>query len=211
MSERKLYDVSLTIHPGMTVWPGDPEVGLDPVKAIARGDSSNVSLLHIGSHTATHVDAPRHFLQDGTGVDNLQPGVLVGPARLFHLPEVHHIDRHVLAQLDLKGVTRVLFGTGNSARLRQGRFEGEYAFVSADAARHLVDTGTKLVGTDCLSVDEYHKEGHPSHHILLGAGVVIIEGLDLSDVPAGDYELLCLPLKLRDADGAPARVLLREL
>ena len=210
MSERKLYDVSLTIHPGMMVWPGDAEVGLDTVKAIPRGDSINVSLIHIGTHTGTHVDASLHFIGDGTGVDKLSPEVLVGRARLFQLPEVRRIDRDILDRLDLKGVSRVLFGTGNSALLRKESFDTGYTSVSADAARHLVNMRMKLVGVDYLSIEEYKREGHPTHHILLGAGVVIIEGLDLTDVPAGDYELMCLPLKLKDADGAPARVFLRE-
>jgi arylformamidase len=117
----------------------------------------------------------------------------------------------VLEGLDLKGVTRLLLGTRNSVLLEQGQFNLDYSFVSEDAARYLVDMGIKLVGVDYLSIEEYKKEGYPAHHILLGAGVVIVEGLDLSGVPSGDYEVLCLPLKLKDGDGAPARVFLREI
>lgn len=211
MSARKLYDVSLTIYPGMLKWPGNPPVAIDTVKSIAQGDSSNVSLLHIGTHTATHIDAPGHFIPGAPGVDSIGPEVLLGQARLFQLPEAHHIDRKLLEGLDLKGVERLLLGTRNSALLKQGRFDLDYAFVSADAARYLVDTGIKLVGVDYLSIEEYQKEGRPTHHILLEAGLVVVEGLDLTGVPAGDYELLCLPLKLKDADGAPARVFLREV
>lgn len=211
MSKLKVYDVSLVIEPGMPVWPGNAAVVLDTVKSIAQGDSSNVSLLHIGTHTATHVDAPRHFIPGAPGIDSIDPEVLLGPARLVQLPEVRHIDRQQLAELDLKGVTRLLLGTRNSALLKQRKLDMDYAFVSAEAARYLVDIGIRLVGVDYLSIEEYQKQGRPAHHILLEAGVVIVEGLDLSEVPAGDYELLCLPLRLKDADGAPARVLLREL
>ena len=211
MSARKVYDVSLTIEPGMLVWPGDAPVTMDSVKSIAQGSSSNVSLLHIGTHTATHVDAPRHFIPGASGIDRIDADVLLGRARLFQLPEARHIDRKLLGRLDMDGVTRVLFGTGNSTLLRQGQFSSDYAFVTEDAARYMVDTGVKLVGVDYLSVEEFQKEAHPTHHILLGAGIVVVEGLDLAGVPAGDYELLCLPLKIKDADGAPARVLLREL
>ena len=211
MTRRKVYDVTLTIEPDMLVWPGNPQVAVDTVKSIAQGSSSNVSLLHIGTHTATHVDAPRHFIPGAPGVDSLEPEVLVGRARLFQLPDTHHIDRKLLEGLDLKGVKRLLLGTRNSALLKQKQLGLDYAFISADAARYLVDMGIKLVGLDYLSVEQYQKEGRPAHNILLGAGMVIVEGLALAEVPAGDYELLCLPLKLKDADGAPARVFLREV
>lgn len=211
MSLRKVYDVSLTIESGMLVWPGNPPVVIDTVKSIAQGGSSNVSLLHIGTHTATHVDAPGHFIPGAPGIDSIGPEVLLGRARLFQLPDAHHIDRSLLEGLELTGVERVLLGTRNSALLGQRQVEVDYAFVSEDAARYLVDTGIKLVGVDYLTIDEYQKEGRPAHHILLGAGVVIVEGLNLAGVPPGDYELLCLPLKIKDADGAPARVFLREI
>jgi arylformamidase len=206
----KVYDVTLPIHPAMIVYPGDAPVAIDTVKSIAQGDSSNVSLLHIGSHTGTHVDAPGHFIPGAPGVDDIGPEALLGTARLFQLPDIHHIDRQVLAGLNLRGVERLLLGTRNSALLHRSKMEADFAYISDDAAVYLVELGIKLVGLDSLSVEEVHKEGHPTYHTLLAAGVVIIEGLDLAGVPAGDYELLCLPLKLRDGDGAPARVLLRE-
>lgn len=207
----KIYDVSLTIHPDMLVWPGNPPVTVEAAKAIARGDSSNVSLLHIGTHTATHVDAPRHFIEGTPGIDSISPDVLLGEVRLFQLPGVRRIDRQVLQGLDLKGVTRLLLGTDNSVLLRQKELDTGYTFVTGDAARYLVETGIRLIGIDYLSIEEHRKEGRPTHHILLEAGVVIVEGLDLAKVPPGDYELLCLPLKIKDSDGAPARVLLREV
>ncbi len=207
----KIYDVSLTIHPDMLVWPGNPPVTVEAAKAIARGDSSNVSLLHIGTHTATHVDAPRHFIEGTPGIDSISPDVLLGEVRLFQLPGVRRIDRQVLQGLDLKGVTRLLLGTDNSVLLRQKELDTGYTFVTGDAARYLVETGIQLIGIDYLSIEEHRKEGRPTHHILLEAGVVIVEGLDLAKVPPGDYELLCLPLKIKDGDGAPARVLLREV
>ncbi|MBI4284399.1 MAG: cyclase family protein [Chloroflexi bacterium] len=211
MKARKIYDVSLTIQPGMLVWPGNAPVTVDTVKALSRGDSSNVSLLHIGTHTGTHVDAPRHFIPDAPGVDNISPEVLVGPTRLFHLPQVHRLDRPVLEKLDLTGVARLLLGTHNSTLLRKQEFDSSYTFLTEDGARYLAEEGIRLVGIDYLSIEEYQKPGRPAHHVLLGAGMVIIEGLDLAGVPAGDYDLLCLPLKLKDGDGAPARVFLREL
>lgn len=207
----KIYDVSLPIYPGMLVWPGNPAVGIEAIKSIERGASSNVSLLRIGTHTATHVDAPRHFIPGAGGVDSIEPQVLLGKARLFHLADIERIDRELLKRLDLDGITRVLFATSNSALLRKQQHEPRYVYVSEGAARYLVDIGIKLVGVDYLSIEQYQNKSRPAHHILLGAGVVIVEGLDLSGVPPGDFELICLPLKLRGADGAPARVFLREL
>ena len=211
MSDRKIYDVSLLIYPGMLVWPGNAPVSVDSVKSIAEGGSSNLSLLHIGTHTGTHVDAPRHFLPGAPGIDGIAPELLLGSARLFQLPDVRRIDRRLLEKLDLNGLQRLLLGTRNSALLKSGHFGLDYAFVTEDGARYLLEKGIKLVGVDYLSIEEYKKEGYPTHHILLEAGVVIVEGLDLAGVPPGDYELLCLPLKIRDADGAPARVFLREM
>jgi arylformamidase len=210
MKTRKIYDVSMPIYSGMLTYTGNPETKIETFKSIATGATSNISLLHIGTHAGTHVDAPRHFIEGRQGVDAIDPEVLIGPARLFQLPDVRHIDRRVLEELDLKGVIRLLLGTRNSALLKQG-FTTDYAFVSEDAASYIVELGVKLVGLDWLAVEEFQKPGRPTHHTLLGANVVIIEGLDLSSVPEGDYELLCLPLKIKDGDGAPARVLLREL
>jgi arylformamidase len=198
MKQPRIYDVSLTIEPGMVVWPGDAPVAVETFTALAEGGSSNLSLLKMGSHSGTHVDAPRHFIDGAAGVDAISPDVLTGPARLFQLPRVKRIDRRVL-------------GTGNSALLGKRPLSMDYAFVTGDAATYLVERGVKLVGIDYLSIEEHGTAGHPVHHALLGAGIVIVEGLDLAAVPAGDYEIMCLPLKLKDADGAPARVFLREV
>jgi arylformamidase len=208
---KRIFDVSLVIYPGMITWPGNPPVTIDTVKAINEGSSSNVSLLHIGTHTATHVDAPRHFIPGAIGIDGIQPDVLLGTARLFQLPDTHQIDREILQSLDLRDVTRILLGTRNSLLLKQGKLDMDYTFVTEDAANFLIEKGIELVGVDYLSIEEYQKDGRPAHNILLGAGVVIVEGLNLADVPPGDYELACLPLKIKDADGAPARVFLREI
>lgn len=210
MSSMRIHDITLTIGPDTPVYPGNAPVEVEEVKSIAKGDSSNVSLFHIGSHTATHVDAPRHFLPQGEGVEAIPPDVLVGPARIFQLGTVDYIDSSLLETLDWSGVTRVLFGTGNSLLLRERQVHLDYAFLTADAAEFLVERKVHLVGLDYLSVEQYKKAGRPVHHTLLEAGIVVVEGLCLADVCTGWYELLCLPLKMKGADGAPSRVLLRE-
>jgi len=205
----KLYDVSLTLYPGMLNWPGDPAFETEPVHQIAAGASANVTRLVMGSHSGTHIDAPRHFIEGAPAVDAIDPEVLIGRARVFDLPVADVVDSILLQGLDLKHQRRVLFKTRNSARLHRGEITDDYACLTAEAAAYLVAQGVGLVGIDSLSIEQAHAPGHPVHKTLLGAGVVIIEGLDLSDVPDGYYDLMALPLKVRDADGAPARVFLK--
>jgi arylformamidase len=209
--KRRYYDISQTIRPGMTVYPGDVPVRQDTLKSIAAGDSYNLSQVYFGNHTGTHVDAPRHFIEGGSGVEALPPDALIGKARLFQFTAAWRIDRSILQGLDLKGVKRLLFGGQNPEPLENGVFHPHHVFLAEDAARYLVELGMRLVGVNAPSVDDFSRNDYPAHHILLGAGVIIIEGLDLAGVPAGDYELLCLPLKIENAEGAPARVFLREL
>ena len=211
MKQKRIYDVSLTIHPGMLVWPGDLPVNVGVINSIEKGDSSNLSALHMGSHSGTHVDAPRHFIAGARGVDSMKPEVLLGKARLFQLPDAQRLDGSLFKNLDLRGVTRLLLGTRNSIMLGKPGFDLNYVSVTEDGARYLVERGIELLGVDYLSVEEFHKEGHAVHKTLLRAEIVVIEGLDLSKVPGGDYELICAPLKVKDADGAPARVFLRQL
>ena len=208
----KFYDVTVLVSEEMPVWPKDPAVALPLAQSIARGDAANVTRIEMGAHTGTHIDAPIHFEPNGCGIDQLPLDVLVGPCRVFDLTAVPgHINRAVLAQCDLRGVTRALFKTRNSQRWARGvrAFDPNFTAVAADGAAELVARGVKLVGVDYLSVEPFGSKEHPVHHILLRANVVVVEGLNLNDVPAGDYELLALPLKLRGADGAPARVILR--
>jgi arylformamidase len=211
LRRRKLYDISLIIQPNMITYPGDTPVSIEAVKSIAHGDSSNLSLLRIGTHSGTHVDAPSHFLSDAPGIDISSPEILMGPARLFQLPDVSHIDCKVLEELDLSGTSRLLLGTSNSTLLKKKVFDPSFIHLTEDAASYIAAQGIKLVGIDYLSIEGFKQEGHPVHRTLLSAGVLVIEGLDLTDVPPGDYELIGLPLRLKDGDAAPARVFLREV
>jgi arylformamidase len=202
------YDVTRPIYAGMPVYDGDPEVVITPRFRIAAGDPVNVALLSFGSHTGTHVDAPRHFRDGAAGLDALALDALVGPARVCEPEPTPQIDAAHLRAQDLSGVHRVLLKTPNSVRWRAEGFFPDYTSLTPAAARLLVEAGIRLVGVDGPSVDPFGAADAPAHHILLDAGVVILEGLDLSAVPPGAYRLLCLPLKIREGDGAPARVLL---
>ncbi len=207
-SER-IYELSLPIRAGGLVYPGDPEIRFDAHASIARGDQANVTALAFGSHTGTHIDAPRHFVPDGEPVDRIPIDILVGPAVVLDLPgEERRIGAAELAGHDLRGRSRVLLKTRNSALLRSPEFHRGYRALAPDGAAHLLERGVELVGIDYLSVEEFGSEAYPVHHLLLERGVVIVEGLDLAAVPAGVYQLICLPLRLVGLDGAPAGAVL---
>jgi arylformamidase len=205
-----IYDITIPVTPQMPVWPGDPPLILERIESMDAGAHVNVSRLDTSVHAGTHVDAPHHFLNDRRTVESLPLDVLTGPARVVHLPEV--VDVVDAAALEAAGIPpgtgRLLLKTRNSARWEtETEFFPGFVGVSADGAEWLVAHGVRLIGVDYLSVAPYKQSG-PTHTILLQAGVVIVEGLDLSGVQAGTYDLYCLPLKLAGSDGAPARAIL---
>jgi arylformamidase len=209
----KIYDITVPIHSTMPVYEGDPGVKIDAWSAFAKGDSSNVSMLNFGAHTGTHVDAPAHFIEGARKIDALSMEVLIGPARVIRVPdELPEITSKFLESCDLNGVERLIFHTRNSAFWNEG-FRKDFTHLLPEAAQLLVEHGAKLVGTDYLSIEKFHSGHHKTHLTLLANNVVIVEGLNLSDVPEGDYELICLPLKIADGsgDGAPARAVLRNM
>lgn len=208
-----IYDVTIPIRAGMPVYEGDPGVNIESWSALVKGDSANVSSLHFGAHTGTHVDAPAHFIEGARKIDSLPLEALIGPARVVRVPdEVNEIDSNFLAGCDLNSVERLLFHTRNSGFWNEG-FRKDFTHLLPEAAQTLVDQGVKLVGTDYLSIEKFHSGHHRTHLTLLSQNVIIVEGLNLSDVPAGDYEMICLPLRIADGagDGAPARVVLRTV
>ncbi|HEX8922404.1 MAG TPA: cyclase family protein [Pyrinomonadaceae bacterium] len=212
----RIYDVTVPISAATPTYPGDPGVEISQWAALARGDAANVTLLHFGAHTATHVDAPAHFIEGASKVDAMPLDALVGPVRVILIAdEVNAINASHLAAQALEGATRIIFKTRNSAFWSDtaGGFRKDFTYIEPEAAHALVLAGVRLVGIDYLSVEKFESERHETHQILLSNGVVIVEGLDLREVAAGDYELICLPLKIADGtgDGAPARAILRTL
>lgn len=207
----KIYDISLPISPSMPVWPGDSPVRMEQTESMDKGSEYNMTGLSMSVHTGTHVDAPHHFLNDGRTVDGLALEVLVGPAYVLHLPdEIAAVTADALAAAGIPpGVSRLLLRTRNSRLWAQGvrEFQTDFVAVTADGAEWLAARSIRLVGMDYLSVAPYD-DSVPTHRILLQAGVVLLEGLDLSAVPQGDYLLYCLPLNLDGSDGAPARAIL---
>jgi arylformamidase len=198
----RVIDVTVPVRPGMPVYPGDPEVRLERVESIADGAAANLSRLDFGVHSGTHVDAPVHFIEGAPGAEMLPLDALVGPAVVVDGAGVQALDASDVAHVE-PGAQRVLFKTSNSQLWARDDLVEEYVDLTEDGARALVALGVRLVGIDYVSIG-----GEATHQVLLHAGVVVVESLDLREVEPGRYTLVCAPLKLVGSDGAPARVLL---
>jgi arylformamidase len=205
----RIYDISVPIRSGGLVYPGNPEIDISLQQAVAKGASANVSNIRFGSHTGTHVDAARHFFDDGQPVDKIPLERLIGPALLVSFGDkVLSVGAAELREHDVEGHKRILIRTRNSALLSQKEFVKDYTYLAPDGAQYLVDLGVELVGVDYLSIEQFHSGHHRTHRTLLGQAVVIVEGLDLSAPPPGEYQFICLPLRIEGCDGAPARAVL---
>ncbi|MBI5649386.1 MAG: cyclase family protein [Chloroflexi bacterium] len=206
------YDISIPITPTMPTYPGDPAVSIEPILQIAQGDAANVSRWSFGNHTGTHVDPPAHFIPGGITIDQLDLRTLYGAARVVDLTRVETI----ITARDLERAriphraTRVLFKTRNSELWARPGFQKNFIALAPDAARWLVARKVKLVGIDYLSVEAFDARAPATHRTLLGAGVIVIEGLNLRDIAPGNYTLACLPLNVENGDGSPARAILIE-
>jgi len=204
-----VYDVTVPLAPGLPVYPGDPPFEIEPVQRLGAAPF-NLSRISLATHTGTHVDAPSHFVAGGATIDALPPEILIGKARVVEIPARERIDRADLEPQDLRDDLRILLKTRMSGQMLKSSFQEDHLYLSGDAAAYLAQAGLKLVGFDYLSVDRYGARDFPAHHALLEAGVVIVEGLDLSGVEPGEYDMTCLPLRVAGGDGAPARVILRS-
>jgi arylformamidase len=205
-------DVSVTLHSGMVHWPDNPPVQIEREMSIDRGDAANVSKIAMGSHTGTHMDAPIHFVPGGEGIDMLPLDATMGEARVIASTDAVSIKRAELEPHNIQRGERILFKTRNSNRVwNTDEFDEDFVYISADAAEYLAERGVRTVGVDYLSVGGYKQDGIETHYALLGAGIWIIEGLNLASVEPGNYELVCLPLKIAGGDGAPARAIVRPI
>jgi len=208
-----IYDLSVPISTELPSWPGDPQIRIDDWSSLANGGGANVSALCFSAHTGTHVDAPAHFIEGAKQVELLDLEVLIGEAQVIEVAgDRLTIDEEFVAANCAPGTIRVLFKTRNSA-LWDNQFKTNFTYLELPAAKRLVAQGVKLVGIDYLSIEKFHSQDNEVHRALLAHEVIILEGLNLSEVPAGKYELICLPLRLRShlGDGAPARAVLRTL
>jgi arylformamidase len=206
----KIYDISLNLSPSTVHWVTSQPFELIERKRTNRGDPNNSSSMHTSVHAGTHVDAPFHFVPGGAAIDTLPLDVFMGPARVCAVDVATKITASDVVGLNLKGERRVLFKTRNSSLLRKPAYDPSFVAFSVDAAKALVDEGVQLVGLDYLSVAR-PDEQVPVHRAFLDHGVVLLEGVDLTAVEPGRYELICFPIKIAGSDGAPCRAVLREL
>lgn len=209
---KKLYDISLSLHPGIPVWPGDPPASIIKTSSIEGGNGFNSSKITASFHWGTHVDAPYHFFENRWTIDQIPLEILIGPAKLIDIPEADKITTHHLKKFNLTQVDRLIVKTRNSSFWSESplKFHQDYTAFTEDAARFLLEKGIRLVGIDYLSIDLYNDDELPVHHTLYKKNVVAIEGLDLREVTPGNYQLICLPINIRCGDGAFARVLLQS-
>lgn len=205
-------DLSVPVRNGMVHWPSDPPFHLERVAEFAKGDCMTLSRMSLSVHTGTHMDAPLHFVGDGAGMDEMPLDATVGEARVIEIRDQESVKRGDLEQAGIRAGERILLKTRNSETAwRTDVFEKDFIYISLEAAEFLAAARIKSVGVDYLSVGGFYKDGPEIHRALLGAGIWVIEGLDLSSLRAGAYELICLPMKLAGADGAPARAIARPL
>ncbi len=203
-------DVSVPLANGMHGWPGNPPTVVTMHIGTAKGDVANVSAINLNSHTGTHMDAPLHFLQGAKTMDDLPWDAVIGPARLVEIKDKEAIKPAELKKLKPRAGERLLFKTRNSAvSWRKPEFDKDFVYIAKEGAQYLADCGVQTIGIDYLSVGGFYKDGIETHLIMLGAEIWIIEGLSFDGVKPGDYELLCLPVKFANGDGAPARCLVR--
>lgn len=205
----KIYDLSIPIKQDMLVWPGDPGVEIK-IFATVKKDGIGESRFSFGSHTGTHIDAPSHFLDTNLSIDKISPEKLIGDCRVIDLTNLGRQEISVkdISGLSIKKGDRILLKTGNSPLLFKKEFPKRYIYLSLEGAKFLASKKINLVGTDFLGIEKRSNPGHPVHKTLLFAGIVIVEGLDLREVPEGSYRIFCLPLRVVGADGAPARAIL---
>jgi arylformamidase len=210
MMAQPWIDISVRLRTGMVNWPGDPPARISQVLDMERGDPCTVSLLEMGAHTGTHMDAPAHFVRGGVGIDALPLDTAIGSARVIAIQDPESIKPEELRRHRLRRGERILFKTGNSARCwDKDSFVEDFVYLSAAAAQYLADRQVRLVGIDYLSVGGFRADGVETHQALLQAGIWIIEGLNLKRVRPGRVQLVCLPLRIAGADGAPCRAIVR--
>ena len=205
-------DISLPVTAGMAHWPGDPEVDVRRIATIGPDSFCNVTAISMCAHTGTHMDAPLHFIDGGAPMESMPFDATVGPARVIEILDPIEITRQELELHQIRRGERLLFKTANSARLWTTKeFVEDFVYIARDAADFMAESGIRTVGIDAYSVGGFRKDLQETHLSLLQAGIWIVEGLMLAHVTPGDYEFICLPVKLVGADGAPARAILRRL
>jgi arylformamidase len=212
VSQNEWYDISIPLKNGMVTWPGDPPVKVKRLLDVDHGDGITLSAISMGTHTGTHMDSPFHFIKGGKGLDEMPFDATIGLARVIEIYDEKSIKIEELLKCRIRKGERVLFKTKNSARCwKSNSFKKDFVYISQDAAEFLANRKIRTVGVDYLSVDEFGHNESMTHMTLLKAGIWIIEGLNLCQIEQGTYQMICLPLKIVNSDGAPARAIVKRV
>jgi len=205
---KELHDISVSISSELPIYPGDTQIEMNPLVSIDKGDSVNILELKLGSHTGTHVDVPRHFIQDGKSLDEVRLEQFCGRAKVYYLPVQEKIDRVNITDLDIRTGDIILFKTRNSDLWEIQDFQKDFVYLTVEAAVVLVRKKVKAVGIDYLSIEKFNSKSHLTHTTLLKNEIIILEGINLKNIAPGEYFLCFFPLKLKGADGSPVRAVL---
>ncbi len=212
MKNSEWIDVSVPLRSGMVHWPGDQDVEIEQVMDTKKGDKINLKKIDMSVHTGTHMDSPNHFIDSGIGIDKMPPTATIGRTRVLQINDPESIKPDELEKHNIRAGERILFKTKNSENKWYNEpFKTKFVYISHEAAEYLAELGVQTVGVDYLSVSGYKIDEVQIHTALLGAGIWIIEGIHLAGVEPGEYEMVCLPLKIENGDGAPARAVLRRI
>ncbi|MEL7561935.1 cyclase family protein [Dehalogenimonas sp. 4OHTPN] len=203
-------DASITLDEGTVVWPGDPGVEITPVRQIRDGAAYNLSSISMSLHTGTHLDAPRHYFELGLSVDRVPLDLLIGPVQVIELPGGEPVTLQTFMKCRIGTCKRLILKTNTAGLPPAGKFNRDYRYITPEAGQYLVEKEIGLVGIDSPSIGPIEPDAYDVHHCLLDAGIWILEGLDLSMITPGMYDLICLPMKIRNGDGAPVRIVLRR-
>lgn len=206
----EIYDITMTINAGMIVYPGDSKVCIEEVVQISKGDNCNVSSLSFGSHTGTHVDVPKHFIDEGKTLEEVTPDRFMGKAKVLDMQNKVSIKRKDLINKNIEKGDFILFKTDNSKHLKSDEFNKDFIYLTEDGAKYLAEKEIGLVGIDYLSIEDYYATESNVHLTLLGNDIIILEGINLTDVKEGEYQLIALPLKIKEGNGSPVRAILIE-
>ncbi len=204
------HDLTLPLSPEIITLPGDPHPRFEAVKSIPRGDAYNLTAMTLGTHTGTHIDVPRHFYDDGMTIEEIPFDRLIGPARVIEITDHRAVDRPDLERHAVRPKEILLLKTDNSSLIVKDAFDPGFTYLTPDGARYLVEVGIRTLGFDYFSVEKLDNPIPEVHYLLLGNRIIVIEGLDLSRVAAGEYFMVALPLKVKDGNGSPTRVVLIE-
>lgn len=207
---KNIYDISLTLNDNIVSYPGDPKFEIDNYSSINKGNAANNSQIKIGTHTGTHLDAPKHFIDNGFTIENLSLDYFIGKAKVFEVLNEKVITKKHLENFDIQKDEIVIFKTDNSEILEKSNFHTQYTYFDLSAAEYLRDLKIKTVGCDYLSIEQFNAAGNAVHKTLLKANIVILEGLLLKGIKPGEYFLSALPLKIQNGNGSPMRAVLIE-